>query len=166
MAKPAPPSKKGEHAKRNAAHKKRRAARDLPKTNKKTAKNRLRDAERWLRRLETNGADQEQITNAQKAVEELRREKASDEVQRKRIDKEKRYAERYRKVKFFEKRKVLRRLKRLRKEMASETPPHDGKERLEALEGDLAYGSIHVSTQRSIKQFFILGLFSLMLFSA
>ncbi len=66
-----------------------RAARDLPRTNKKTAKNRLRDAERWLRRLETNGADSEQITNAQKAVEELRREKASDEVQRKKIDKEK-----------------------------------------------------------------------------
>ena len=106
MAKPAPPSKKGDHHKRNAARKQRRAARDLPRTNKKTAKNRLRDAERWLRRLETNGADPEQITNAQKAVEELRREKASDEVQRKKIDKEKRYAERYRKVKVFEKRKV------------------------------------------------------------
>ena len=143
MAKPAPPSKKGEHAKRNAAHKKRRAARDLPKTNKKTAKNRLRDAERWLRRLETNGADQEQITNAQKAVEELRSEKASDEIQRKRIDKEKRYAERYRKVKFFEKRKVLRRLKRLKREMASSSPPSDGPARLEALEGDLAYVSFY-----------------------
>ena len=89
MAKPAPPSKKGDHHKRNAARKQRRAARDLPRTNKKTAKNRLRDAERWLRRLETNGADPEQIGAAQKAVEELRSEKASDEIQRKKIDKEK-----------------------------------------------------------------------------
>ena len=157
MAKPAPSSKKGEHAKRNAAHKKRRAARDLPKTNKKTAKNRLRDAERWLRRLETNGADQEQITNAQKAVEELRSEKASDEVQRKRIDKEKRYAERYRKVKFFEKRKVLRRLKRLKREMASSSPPSDGKERLEALEGDLAYVSFYPKDRKYVGLFTVRG---------
>ena len=157
MAKPAPPSKKGEHAKRNAAHKKRRAARDLPKTNKKTAKNRLRDAERWLRRLETNGADQEQIGAAQKAVEELRREKASDEIQRKRIDKEKRYAERYRKVKFFEKRKVLRRLKRLKREMASDTPPHDGKARLEALEGDLAYVSFYPKDRKYVGLFTVRG---------
>jgi len=157
MAKPAPPSKKGEHAKRNAAHKKRRAARDLPKTNKKTAKNRLRDAERWLRRLETNCADQEQITNAQKAVEELRSEKASDEVQRKRIDKEKRYAERYRKVKFFEKRKVLRRLKRLKREMASSSPPSDGKERLEALEGDLAYVSFYPKDRKYVGLFTVRG---------
>jgi len=157
MAKPAPPSKKGEHAKRNAAHKKRRAARDLPKTNKKTAKNRLRDAERWLRRLETNGADQEQIGAAQKAVEELRREKASDEVERKRIDKEKRYAERYRKVKFFEKRKVLRRLKRLRREMASDAPPADGPARLEALEGDLAYVSFYPKDRKYVGLFTVRG---------
>jgi hypothetical protein len=157
MAKPAPPSKKGDHHKRNAARKQRRAARDLPRTNKKTAKNRLRDAERWLRRLETNGADQEQITSAQKAVEELRREKASDEMQRKKIDKEKRYAERYRKVKFFEKRKVLRRLKRLRKEMASETPPPDGQARLEALEGDLAYVSFYPKDRKYVGLFTVRG---------
>ena len=89
MAKPAPPSKKGDHHKRNAAHKKRRAARDLPRTNKKTAKNRLRDAERWLRRLQTNGADPEQIGAAQKAVEELRGGRRPRRNQRKRIDKEK-----------------------------------------------------------------------------
>ena len=131
---------------------------DLPKTNKKTAKNRLRDAERWLRRLETNGADQEQIGAAQKAVEELRREKASDEVQRKKIDKEKRYAERYRKVKFFEKRKVLRRLKRLPEgEMASSSPPSDGKERLEALEGDLAYVSFYPKDRKYVGLFTVRG---------
>ena len=32
MAKPAPPSKKGDHHRRNAARKQRRAARDLPRT--------------------------------------------------------------------------------------------------------------------------------------
>ena len=157
MAKPAPPSKKGDHHKRNAARKQRRAARDLPRTNKKTAKNRLRDAERWLRRLETNGADPEQIGAAQKAVEELRREKASDEMQRKKIDKEKRYAERYRKVKFFEKRKVLRRLKRLKREMASSSPPADGKERLEALEGDLAYVSFYPKDRKYVGLFTVRG---------
>ena len=55
------------------------------------------------------------------------------------------------------KRKVLRRLKRLRKEMASDTPPHDGQARLEALEGDLAYVSFYPKDRKYVGLFTVRG---------
>ena len=41
--------------------------------------------------------------------------------------------------------------------MASETPPHDGKERLEALEGDLAYVSFYPKDRKYVGLFTVRG---------
>ena len=157
MVKLAAPTQKGDHHKRNTKHKKRRAARDLPKTNKKTAKNKLRDAERWLARLQKQGADAAQLATQQSVVDELNGVKVVDETARKQVDKEKRYAERYRKVKFFEKQKIRRRLKKLRKELASESTPADGAARLLVLEGDLAYVTFYPKDRKYVGLFTVRG---------
>ena len=47
--------------------------------------------------------------------------------------------------------------KRLKREMASDTPPHDGKERLEALEGDLAYVSFYPKDRKYVGLFTVRG---------
>ncbi|KAH8064496.1 hypothetical protein JL722_1372 [Aureococcus anophagefferens] len=102
---------RGARHKSNTLHKKRREQRSLPKTNKKTAKNRIRDMDRRLRKLKSLDVDPAQT--------------------------EKRYAERYRKIKFFERQKVTRRLKQLRKELAA--APSDDLAPAATLEDDLRY---------------------------
>ena len=67
----------------------------MPKTNKKTAKNSIRDHERRLRRLKAAG-DAAAAAAAEAKLEALRAAEAEAAEQRARVDREKRYAERYR----------------------------------------------------------------------
>jgi len=119
--------------KTNAVHKKRRAERDMPKTNKRTTKNRIRDLGRLLRKKEAKGADAAEIVALKAEIASLDGSEAAALLDRKRVDREKRYAERYRKIKFFEKQKVRRKLKKLRKAPAPDAAAE------KALEDDLLY---------------------------
>ena len=129
---------KGVHKAKNALHKRRREQRGLAKTSKKTAKNRARDVERRLRKLKANGGAAADVAESEKRLAALREEASGAADARKKVATEKRYAERYRKVKFFERQKVERRLKKLRKELAAR-PAADGPARVKALEDDLLY---------------------------
>ena len=141
---------KGVHKAKNALHKRRREQRGLAKTSKKTAKNRARDVERRLRKLKANGGAAADVAESEKRLAALREEASGAADARKKVATEKRYAERYRKVKFFERQKVERRLKKLRKELAAR-PAADGPARVKALEDDLLYDG-RAGTRRSFQK--------------
>ena len=128
----------GARQRTNALHKKRRAERDLPKTNKRTAKNRLRDLGRLLRKKTAQGAPAAELAALETEIAALDGSAAAAAAERKRADRERRYAERYRKVKFFEKQKVRRRLKKLRKSAAAPPSAADAAA-LAELRDDLRY---------------------------
>ena len=147
---------KGARHKSNALHKKRRQQRSMPKTNKKTAKNRIRDMERRLRKLRSHaeGADPALVARLEAEVAALKGDEAGAAADRKRVQTEKRYAERYHKVKFFERRKVVRRLKQLRKALAAGGADVDDlrtKER--TLEDDLLYIKHYPKDQKYVSLF-------------
>ena len=110
---------RGARHKSNTLHKKRREQRSLPKTNKKTAKNRIRDMDRRLRKLKSLDVDPAQVAALEAELAALRESETGAAESRRNVETEKRYAERYRKIKFFERQKVTRRLKQLRKELAA-----------------------------------------------
>ena len=129
---------RGARHKSNTLHKKRREQRSLPKTNKKTAKNRIRDMDRRLRKLKSLDVDPAQVAALEAELAALRESETGAAESRRNVETEKRYAERYRKIKFFERQKVTRRLKQLRKELAA-APSDDLRARERALEDDLRY---------------------------
>lgn len=98
----------------NKLLKKRRAERNLPKT-KKSPKNRIRDLKRQLGR-----ADGEKAAALQEQIDALTACETAASVERRRVETEKKYATKYHKVKFFERRKIDRKLAQARREKDAE----------------------------------------------
>lgn len=134
---------KGYRSQSNKIAKKRRSERSLPKT-KATTKKRIRDLQRAMRRHDTFQKTEE--------ISELAERDAALSAERRRIATEKWYAARYRKVKFFERRKVDRKLQRVRRELENE-PSAELRRREQQLKDDLDYIRYYPKTKKYISLF-------------
>ena len=107
-------TKKGKRYATNKLVKKRRAERSLPRV-KKSLKNRIRDLRRQIMKQE-KGGDESKVAALREEMASLSREDDEGARLRKKAEKEKRLASRYHKVKFFERRKLERKLGALRRQ--------------------------------------------------
>ncbi|OZJ03653.1 hypothetical protein BZG36_03930 [Bifiguratus adelaidae] len=105
-------------------------------------KKRIRDTERTLRRDNVTAKQRNELTRKLRAMQLLMIDKQVDELERK-------MATKYHKVKFFERKKVERKLKQLRLDKGAE----DNEQKIHDLEVDLNYIRYYPKTEKYISLF-------------
>lgn len=139
-------------AEANKMAKKRRSVRSLPRT-KKTAKIRIRDLKRRLQRERAKeSVDASVISDLETSIAGLSAAEEDAAAARRHFELQKKYAQRYHKVKFFERRKVERKLGQVRRSLQHDMTPELRRRESELID-DLDYIKYYPRDKKYISLF-------------